>query len=98
MSIIKKYAVLISIILLIIGGLLVYLTNSYDLLSQTVSTVKNNIISNQVIYTLNNKNLLLNILSIILINIGVALFISSHFINPIAQHEKKLSSTKLELF
>ena len=42
MNKIKKYAVLISFLLLVLGALIAYLTNSYDISSQTISIVKDN--------------------------------------------------------
>ena len=98
MKIFKKYSILISLTLLVIGAICSYITNTYDISSKTISVIVDNNITSQVIYSLNNKNLFLNILSILMINIGIALFISSFFIKYIEQDEKEKFYDKLKLF
>jgi hypothetical protein len=98
MKSLKKYSTLISFLFIIIGAIGTYLTNNYELASKTISIVKDNNISTQIIYSIDNQYLFFNIFSILFINIGIALFISSFFLKYIEEDEKKNFYDKLELF
>lgn len=98
MNTIKKYATTISLVFLLIGGLLLYYTNSYDISTKTISVIKDNTIVDKVIYTIDSNDLFLKILATILLNLGIALFISSYFIKFIEEDEKNNFYDKLKMF
>ncbi len=95
---IKKYSAITIILLFVISICLMYFTNQYDISSKNLELIKNGNIEQKTIWYLSNQTLLLNILGIVVLNIAVALFISSFFLKYIEKSEKESFYNKLQEF
>lgn len=95
---VKNNALAISLLLILIGSVLIYQTNDYDISSKTISTVVDGKINSSNIYTLENKMPIISILSNTFLSLGLALFISAFFIRYIEGNERKELEAKLLKF
>ena len=95
---IKKYSTITIILLFVVSICLMYFTNQYDISSKNLELIKNGNIEQKTIWYLSNQTLFLNILGIVVLNIAVALFISSFFIRYIEKSEKESFYNKLQEF
>lgn len=95
---IKKHSTITIIFLFVISICLMYFTNQYDILSKNLELINNGNIEQKTILYLSNQTLFFNILGIVVLNIAVALFISSFFLRYIEKSEKESFYNKLQEF
>lgn len=95
---IKKYSTITIILLFVVSICLMYFTNQYDISSKNLELINNGNIEQKTIWYLSNQTLFLNILGIVVLNIAVALFISSFFLRYIEKSEKESFYNKLQEF
>lgn len=95
---IKKNSTIIIILLFVVSICLMYFTNQYDISSKNLELINNGNIEQKTIWYLSNQTLFLNILGIVVLNIAVALFISSFFLRYIEKSEKESFYNKLQEF
>ena len=87
---IKKHSTITIIFLFVISIFLMYFTNQYDISSKNLELINNGNIEQKTIWYLSNQTLFFNILGIVVLNIAVAVFISSFFLRYIEKSEKVL--------
>jgi len=95
---IKKYSAIITILLFVASICLMYFTNQYDISSKNLELINNGDIEQKTIWYLSNQSLFFNILGVVVLNIAVALFISSFFLRYIEKSEKESFYSKLQEF
>lgn len=89
MNKIKNNALWISILAIIIGAGMLFFSNDYEITSKTISIVEGDKVLSKVIYGLSNNKLLFELISTVLLTLGIALFISAFFIRYIEKEERQ---------